>query len=72
MNRARPQDIAAVEKLLERWTSLRKDDRQNIVDRIVVPLATRLQVECPPPSDRYYFLRDLLAAEYRRQHRKLG
>jgi uncharacterized RDD family membrane protein YckC len=72
LGRARPQDVTAVEKLLERWWSLTDDQRQQLLGRIVPPLAARLQVECPPPADWYVFLRDFLAAEYRRQHRKLG
>jgi uncharacterized RDD family membrane protein YckC len=72
LGRARPQDVYAVEKLLERWDKLAENDRQLLLGRIVRPLAERLQVECPPPQDWHTFLRDFLAAEYRRQHRKLG
>jgi hypothetical protein len=61
-----------VEKLLERWSKLTDAERQALLQRIVPPLAARLEVECPPPEDWPVFLRDLLAAEFRRQHRQLG
>jgi len=72
LKRARPQDVVAVEKLLERWSKLAEDQRQLFLTRIVPPLAERMQVECPPLPDCLTFLQDFLAAEYRRQHRKLG
>ena len=72
LKRARPQDMLAVEKLLERWSKLADAERQALLQRIVPPLAARLEVECPLLEDWPVFLRDLLAAEFRRQHRQLG
>jgi uncharacterized RDD family membrane protein YckC len=72
LKRARSQDVVAVEKILERWEKLSDDDRQQLLTRMVPPLAARLQVECPPADDWFTFLSDFLAAEYRRQHRQLG
>jgi uncharacterized RDD family membrane protein YckC len=72
LKRARPQDVVAVEKLLERWAKLSQEQRQLFLARIVPPLAERLGLECPPLADCLGFLEDFLAAEYRRQHRKLG
>jgi uncharacterized RDD family membrane protein YckC len=72
LKRAREQDVAAVEKLLERWPKLADIDREQLLQRMVPPLAARLKVECPPAAEMHTFLHDLLAAEYRRQHRKLG
>jgi len=72
LGRARPQDIQAVEKLMERWSNIPEENRWELLHRIVPPLAARMQVDCPIAADWYACLRDLLAAEYRRQHRKLG
>jgi uncharacterized RDD family membrane protein YckC len=72
LKRARPQDVQAVEKILERWSKLSEIDQQLLLERMVPPLASRLQVETPPATDWPAFLRDFLAAEYRRQHRNLG
>ncbi|HEY2882471.1 MAG TPA: RDD family protein [Pirellulales bacterium] len=72
LKRARPQDIQAVEKILERWSNLDEAGRRTLLERVVPALAARLKVEQPPEADWFTFLRDLLAAEYRRQHRKLG
>ena len=72
LKRARPLDAQAVEKILERWSKLSEESRRTLLIQIVPPLAERLQMECPPPTDWFAFVRDFLAAEYRRQHRKLG
>ncbi len=72
LKRARPQDVLAVEKILERWEALSAADRQSLLARLIGPLAARLQVEPPSEADWGIFLEDFLAAEYRRQHRKLG
>jgi hypothetical protein len=72
LSRARRQDLEAVERILERWETLSPADRESLLDRLVAPLATRLQVDSPQPADRRQFLEDLLSAEYRRQFRKLG
>ncbi len=72
LKRARVQDVQAVEKILERWPKLSDADRGQLLERMVPPLAIRLQIECPPAADWFTFLNDFLAAEYRRQHRQLG
>jgi uncharacterized RDD family membrane protein YckC len=72
LKRAREQDVQAVEKILERWSKLSDANQQLLLGRMVPPLAARLQIDCPPQADWFAFLRDFLAAEYRRQHRKLG
>jgi uncharacterized RDD family membrane protein YckC len=72
LRRARPQDFAAIEKILERWGQLTEGQQQGFLDQLVPPLATRLQTDKPPHDQRLQFLHDLLAAEYRRQHRSLG
>jgi uncharacterized RDD family membrane protein YckC len=72
LKRARPQDFEAIEKILERWSALKDPQRQALLDQIVPPLVARLQVESPVTEERSLFLQELLAAEYRRQHRRLG
>ena len=71
LGRARPQDFAAVEKILERWEKLTGDQRNALLDQLVPPLVERLKVDPPAVEERVVFLKDLLAAEYRRQHRNL-
>lgn len=78
LKKLRPQDVQAMEQLLERWAEITVDRREQFVSTIVYSLSQRLDCE-PPPSDgnpandsRRVFLEDLLAAEYRRQSRQLG
>ncbi|HEY1785008.1 MAG TPA: RDD family protein [Pirellulales bacterium] len=72
LSRARPQDVLAVEKILQAIGKLSAGDRQSLLGRLVRPLAARLAVECPAEADWLTFLEEFLAAEYRRQYRKLG
>jgi uncharacterized RDD family membrane protein YckC len=72
LKRARPEDFAAVEKILERWDQLTRDQQQTFLGQLVTPLAGRLKTDMPPDDQRLQYLQDLLAAEYRRQHRSLG
>ena len=72
LKRARPQDFEAVEKILERWGQIGEMQKEILLAQIVAPLARRLKATEPPEADRVAFLEDLLAAEYRRQHRSLG
>jgi hypothetical protein len=61
---ARQQDFEAIEKILNRWDSLAVPQQKALLDQIVPPLVERFKTN--PPT-----LEDLLAAEYRRQHRNL-
>lgn len=72
LKRVRPQDFTAIEKILERWDDLDPGQQQAFLGQLVAPLVARLQVEPPNDEHRLEFLQDLLAAEYRRQHRSLG
>lgn len=73
LKRLRPVDAQAIERLLERWSQLPPVTRWDLVSQIVEPLAKRLAVDIPQDeADRLRFLEDLLAAEYRRQYRKLN
>jgi uncharacterized RDD family membrane protein YckC len=68
----RPSDVAAVEQLLERWQDLAVARRNELRNLIVEGLTKRLEIDAPNERDRLRFLEDLLAAEYRRQVRRLG
>ena len=68
----RPSDVTAVEQLLERWQELPVPRRNELRNQIVEGLTKRLNLEAPSDRDRLRFLEDLLAAEYRRQSRRLG
>jgi uncharacterized RDD family membrane protein YckC len=72
LKRCRPQEFAAVEKILERWEQLTESQQQTFLGQLVPPLAARLKTDLPPDDQRLQFLHDLIAAEYRRQHRSLG
>jgi hypothetical protein len=72
LKRVRPQDFAAIEKILERWNQLTRIQQQTFLGQLVPPLVARLKTDPPPDDQRLPFLQDLLAAEYRRQYRRLG
>ncbi len=72
LQKLRPQDLEAIEKLLERWNQIPEQLRHQLIQQIIPPLVKRMNVEAPPASQEREFLTDLLAAEYRRQNRKLG
>lgn len=72
LQRARPADFEAVERVLERWPELPSAAREGLLRDLCEPLSRRLGVDSPDPLERLRFLQDLLAAEYRRQHRQLG
>jgi hypothetical protein len=72
LKRARPRDFEAIERILERWMQLTEPQKQAFLDQLVPPLAGRLKTDLPPADQRLQYLTDLLAAEFRRQHRSLG
>ena len=65
-------DLQGSEQLLERWSSLPVQQREQLLATMVESLTGKLNVEAPEPSQRLRFLEDLLAAELRRQQRGLG
>lgn len=67
-----PTDVTAVEQLLDRWIDLPAERKFQLQNQIVTGLTNRLDLEAPAERDRLRFLEDLLAAEYRRQARRLG
>jgi uncharacterized RDD family membrane protein YckC len=72
LERLRPSDVEAVERILERWNDVDPRVRKKVLEGACAPLAERLKVGPPEPARQRRFLEDLLAAEYRRQHRRLG
>jgi len=72
LNRTRPTDVEALERILERWSSLNDRQRTILLDRMVEPLAKRLAAPSPDNVDREEFIVELLAAIYRRESRRLG
>ncbi len=72
LKRGRPQDFEAVEKILDRWDQLTANQQQTFLGQVVPPLAARFKTDLPGEEQRLQFLHDLLAAEFRRQHRGLG
>jgi len=73
---ARPQDVEAVERILERWHQLDPASRERnlgkLLQTVAEPLSRRMGMEAPDVTQRARFLEDFLAAEYRRQYRHLG
>jgi uncharacterized RDD family membrane protein YckC len=72
LERARASDVEAIEKMLERWGGIGRTMRAKLLASACIPLAERLKVEAPEPDQQQRFLEDFLAAEYRRQYRRLG
>ncbi len=66
-----PTDYEAIERVLDRWESLKIEQRDSLLDKMVPSLCRKLQVDEPMAGQRVVFLEDLLAAEYRRQDRHL-
>ena len=72
LNRTRPTDVEALERILDRWPMLTDRQRTILMDRMVEPLAKRLAAPSPSAADREEFLFELLSAIYRRESRRLG
>jgi len=72
LKQLRPQDFEGIEKILDRWQTLKNSEQEKLLHQILPPLAKRLGVDLPDDLDRIHFLQDLLAAEYKRQNRSLG
>lgn len=72
LKKARPSDIAAVERILESMPELDEEKAAHLLELICDPLARRMQVNEPPVAQRQRFLEDLLQTEYHRQQRQLG
>lgn len=72
LNKLTDTDLHTVEQMLERWTDIPQPQRNDLVERIVTSLTTKLNLEMPEKRDRLRFLEDILAAELRRQQQGLG
>lgn len=70
--KATPTDIDAVERILDRWGQLKPSQRDDLVNRVVIPIVRRIGATEPEPADRLEFLENFLAAVYRRDMRRLG
>ena len=72
LGRLQPQDIKAIEKLLDRWHNIDIAQQRKLLEQIVGTMVKRLQITPPDETYQLEFLQDLLSAEFRRQYRKLG
>jgi len=66
-----PSDFQAVERVLERWATLKLEDQAQLADTYTRQLAKKLGIAAPAEAEQLRFLEDLLAAEFRRQDRHL-
>ncbi|MFO1007304.1 MAG: RDD family protein [Planctomycetaceae bacterium] len=66
-----PKDCEAIERILDRWDSLKSEQQLSLLDKMVPSLCRKLEVDEPTENQRVAFLEDLLSAEYRRQDRHL-
>lgn len=69
--RLHSSDYESLEQLLDRWDDIHQSQLEQMLNRLVDPLARRLKAEPPTDADRLQFLEDLMAAEYRRQSKSL-
>jgi hypothetical protein len=65
-------DIDALERLLERWPSLKSEQRRDLGRTFCTKLCNRMEIVPPDPPQQRRFLEDLLANAHRREHRDLG
>lgn len=72
LERLSAEDIVTIEQFCERIGDVNEQRRQVLLAKMIPSLAQKLQVELPSAEEYQPFLRDLLAAEYRRQERCLG
>lgn len=68
VSRLTPMDIEFLERLLSRWKSIPPRQRQRLLQRSLPSLARRMETEMPPVVETVNYLKDLLAAEYRRRN----
>lgn len=72
LSRIEPAEFHKIEIILQRVDSLSEVEKNQILSMVVLSLVDKMQID--PPSELNYkrFLEDVVAAEYRRQNRKLG
>lgn len=71
LSRLGPADIDAMERLLDGWGRLSPDKKTQLLSRIIPAICRKIQMEPPESIHGLRFLEELLAAEYRRQDRRL-
>jgi uncharacterized RDD family membrane protein YckC len=72
LSKLTPDDFKAIETLLDRWASMPADRASDIRRQIATALSNKLKMDMPSVTDELRFLEDILAAECRRQSRRLG
>lgn len=72
LGRLGSNDFEAVERFLDRWYGIPEKQREVLLEKLVVPLVAKMQLEAPAADRRHRFLEHLMAAEFRRQNRLLG
>ncbi len=65
-------DMKGIEGLLERWDSIKPEQREHLLGLMVGSLVQKLKVDPPEVHQRLQFVEDVLSAELRRQQRGLG
>lgn len=64
--------LEAVERLVERWGSLKEEQRKVLGTQVISIICAHFNIDSPAEGQQFIFLKDLLSAEYRSQHRELG
>jgi hypothetical protein len=65
-------DLQAIEKLLERWSKIKIDQRELLLNQVTLNLVKILEVESPDKADKLDFLKDFLTAYYKGEYKQLG
>lgn len=72
LERLSAEEFSSIEEFCDRLGDLVSRRKGQLLEAMVPPLAQKVQVDLPASNDYEEFLFDLLAAEYRRQERRLG
>ena len=72
LKRLSGSDYNAVERVLDRLSTMKAEAADELIQLYVAQIATKLGIEVPPLERQQRFLEDLLAAELRRQDRSLA
>ncbi len=65
-------DVDVIERFIDRMPSMSGEQKQSLMKSLVTPLAERFGMPVPEHESRELFLRELLAAHYHREYRRLG
>jgi uncharacterized RDD family membrane protein YckC len=71
LKRVSADEFAAIERVLDRWDDLPRDQKDTLLRAYAGPLAKKMRIEPPPGDQQLRFLEDLLLAELRRRDRNL-